>query len=171
MDISDYHTAGLQERRDIRAWVVGRYTPMIRRYVRRNFPPALWRDAEQAGVVGLMVALKKYDPERGDNFLCVAWGLMRTEIRTWVTNKIEPKTISMDAEGEDGTTLHDRTPAKSDSVEDTVASLELQARLSIFLATVNDSDRRLLLTPRFAAANPTRYHQIIQRAARFLGAQ
>lgn len=73
-----------KERRRLATAVVLAYRPHVARLVRKTVPAKHWREAEQVGEIGLLVALEKFDPERGAPFWALAKQWVRHEIQKWL---------------------------------------------------------------------------------------
>lgn len=78
-------TSDPAERRRFRAEVVLAHQDRLDRLVRRMVPAPQHRaEAKQAGAIGILLALEKYDPDRGVAFWTFAYWFVREEIRTWM---------------------------------------------------------------------------------------
>ena len=82
------HTSDPKERQRIKTKVVVAYRPMVAGQARRMAPPRHWEEAEQAGMVGLLVALDRYDDPTPDRGAKSFWGFavlyVRDEIQQWM---------------------------------------------------------------------------------------
>jgi DNA-directed RNA polymerase specialized sigma subunit len=79
----------LAERRRIQAAVIEANRARVRAFVRRFVPRKQdWADGEQEGLLGVLLALEKWDPTRprySDNaFWGFAYLYVRQQIRTWL---------------------------------------------------------------------------------------
>lgn len=85
-------TTDLVARRRIQAQVVEAYRAHVASYVRKHVAQAHSKEAEQVGVIGVLVALEKYDAgivcavggDRGAAFWNFARMYVRDEIRRWL---------------------------------------------------------------------------------------
>lgn len=194
-----YRDAGLAERRQIQADVVQRYRYRVFRVVRRQVPwPAHWEEAEQEGTIGLLIALKKFDPDRGVPFGAFADPWIRNEIQRWIDvgvywrkspnrgksearqraaeNTFRQRLFnSMDAPiGQDGdgipVTLYDCIPAIFDT-ESYASDAELREKLFAFAKTLTEEDREILFSENSQRVRSRHYLSLVERARAFVRGQ
>jgi RNA polymerase sigma-B factor len=111
-----------QDRRseEIRSQLVHMHTSFVRyiarRYARRNEP---LEDVEQAAMLGLVKAINRYDPTRGERFLAYASPTMTGEVkrhfrdRTWtmrMPRRLQELRLALHAAREDFSREHGRAP-------------------------------------------------------------
>lgn len=167
------------ERRRIQEEVIescrGRVSALVRRMVSQR---EHWREAEQVGAVGVIVALGRYDANRNDSFWGFAHLIVRDEIEMWMgraiywrpstkralgrtSNPVHSIPRSMDAElphrhadsSATTATLHDFVSCTVPTAEAQTIEAELNAKLSAFLDTLTGDEKRLLLCEKRERAN------------------
>jgi RNA polymerase sigma-B factor len=105
---------------EIRTELVRLHTPFVRyiarRYARRDEP---LEDVEQAAMLGLVKAINRYDPARGERFLAYAAPTMTGEVkrhfrdRTWnmrVPRRLQELRLALYAARDEFTREHGRAP-------------------------------------------------------------
>lgn len=185
-------TTDRAERRRLQAKVVELYRLRVVALAHRAVPREYWREAEQVGLIGLLVALEKFDPEGKHDFWYLASTAVRDEIRTWRDTGIywrkdtnrgkSPARVAARQEAqrqgqhESADTTRDRGSdlgsisikdayfdSSAPTPEDLYANEEARRLCAAFLSTLNDEDRAALFAPK----NP-RHRSLIERARAFV---
>jgi RNA polymerase sigma-B factor len=82
------HRAGGLERERLQEQVVERFTGLVKWIAGRYVNPAIERaELEQVGFVGLVLAIQRFDPERGTDFVSFARPTVQGEIRRYFRDK------------------------------------------------------------------------------------
>jgi RNA polymerase sigma factor (sigma-70 family) len=181
--------------RETQVEVIETHRGHIRRLVRRMLrDPQHWAEGEQVGALGVIVALGKYDPDRGVPFWGFAVRVVENEIDKWMDCGVRWK-----ARSKKGAEHVERDPSRrfgaqagvalapdelegaielAPNAEALVGEVEQSDRLTRFLATLSDKDRALLLVVTrerseggVAAGNNARsrrYLSLVGRAREFL---
>lgn len=180
------------ERKRLAEAVLAAYRPRVKGLVTGRCPPAFRRDAEQAGAIGLLVALEKYDPTRGVPFWVIASQWVKDEIQKAIATGLlwrprarnRTREAAMAARGEDPVAARrmDRQHVNVDSardleaddVEDQVAEAEATGLLREFAATLSAEDAHLLLCEKRVREEQgnnnraRRYQLLVERAKAFV---
>ena len=175
-------------RRSLQTAVVVAYRDRIAALVRRRFPAELRDEAAQVAAIGLLVALEKYDPDRGVPFWPFAVPWVRSELELWVGHGVRWRPSTKGAMGRRvaveslihaafDAERHDRA-SEGDSVEDLVGNAEVLRLVSAFLAELPAEDRDLLLCEKRDRdgggivmgnnARSRRYLSLVERATAFV---
>ncbi len=77
------NTSDPRDRRLIQSAAVLQCRPYVSRLVRRTFAPRRQMEAEQVGVIGVLVALENFDPRRGPSFRALVHRHVRQELDRW----------------------------------------------------------------------------------------
>jgi RNA polymerase sigma factor (sigma-70 family) len=185
-----YRHADRLSRRRIEHQVVEGYRPNVRALVRHHWPllERCWDEAEHVGCIGLLDALKSYDPARAA-FWTFARSFVRNAIQKWVdvgvywrprTRKhragVDPREArahmrpeSMDRSiDDDAQTLHDVVQADGPTVEDLAAADEVSARLADFMATLTKTEVDVILSENSQRIRSRRYGALVERATAFV---
>ncbi len=187
----NYRTASETERKRIRAAVVVECREKVGAFVRRILPREHHEEAIQCGIIGLLVALDKYDdaiagPDLGKkSFWGYAFPFVQNEISNWVDRgihwrprarnarnstaeaKAQRRQLSMDAVQEVlGTdmTLHDLFSDDKPNAEEIVGEFEASVLLNEFTETLTNEDRKLLFTKETGRPRSSRYLSLVGRA-------
>lgn len=182
-------TTDRTERRRLRACVVADYRSRVTSIVRSVLPREHWDEGLQVGLLGLLVALEKFDPSAGRDFWYCASTAVRDEIRAWRdralnwrkdTNRGRSPTRVAARERAQQVSQHSSADARSangeglsikeayfdsqaPTPEDSYATEEARQRCATFVSTLNDEDRAALFSPK----NP-RHRSLVQNARAFV---
>jgi len=136
--------------RAARAAVVEAYRPRVRALVRRMAPAEHRSEGEQVGLIGVCVALERFDAARAqDGFWPFAMRFARGELEMWL-----------------GRGVYWRGPTGR-----LFGDAEVRGRLAAFLKTLTPADRALLLCAkreRAEGARARRYSSLVARAKAFV---
>jgi DNA-directed RNA polymerase specialized sigma24 family protein len=184
-------------RRRIQAEVVDAHRDAVARIVRTLVASPLYReDAEQAGLIGVLVALEKYQPglmgeDRGGAFRHFMFTYVRHEIQQWLNTGVywrkSPNRGTSDSRkaareaakgrqryydsldaGDFEQTLHDTVASPDASVEEIVAEAEAKSRLRDFAETLSNKDAKKLLSDNSQCVRSQHYLSLVGRAAAFV---
>jgi DNA-directed RNA polymerase specialized sigma subunit len=159
--IATYRDASPLKRRQIQTEVVSTYRPHVARMVRGTVAPRHREEAEQVGLIGLLVGLERFDPERatgpdvGAAFWTFARGHVKDEIQKWMDHGVywRPRRARKTVD-EEVMKAHRRHVYVDDigqlaaeilDVETQVANAEGLRLVGEFLRTLSDDERHLLL--------------------------
>lgn len=186
-DVASYRaTTDPLERRRIQAEVVEAYRPRVANLVRCLFRrnPEHWREAEQVGLIGLLTALEKYDPDlltgedQGNRFWYLAYYYVKNEIRAWRDVGVNwakdhrhgacNENITRQTRVSYDDSLYETEPSKEPTVEEQVVESEVKARLRAFAATLSAIDREILFSENSQRVRSRRYLSLVERATAFV---
>ena len=176
-----------RERKLIAAAVVAanktRVASLVRRLVRS---PDHWREAEQVGAVGILVALEKYDPtlvgeDRGAAFWNFARQWVIHEIQTYLGNSVfwrkapnRGRSEARKKQAEAVVRVHEsidlvNEPAcTSPSQEERLGREEQRALLRLFASTLSARDRAVLYSTNSQRVRSRHYLDLVERATTFV---
>lgn len=179
-------TTDRAERRRLEEAVLIAYRPQVARFVRRRVHEKHWQEAEQVGLIGLLVALQKYDPiprpgfEEPTPFWFFAMAWVRKELQRWVSLGVYWRPSTNGAKGRRVHTEHlqhwefveDQHGVDPD-IEGMVATAEGLDLVAQFLETVTAEERHLLLCEKRDRGNPDservrRYLSLVERCRAFV---
>ena len=181
------HARTPAERRRIQGEVIARYRDRLARFVKvALWSPHLHAEAIQVGLIGLLVALEKWDPEHQEHyddgaFFGFATMHIRNEIRKWLDHGVNWRPTARTRkqvdhpEHKQPSEFCDEVHAQDgDDPETQAAHSEALERLRPFLAALSDEDRHLMLCAkrdRGGADSPRRqrYRELLQRVKAHFG--
>ena len=172
------------ERRRIQAKVLlcysGRIRDVVCRFEYRAGADRHWEDAQQAGCVGLLVALEKYNPDRQayePNIVPFFWNYARAsvldEVQKWFDRGVywRPRRRRSNSGNVHLNRLHEplvEEPVhETPTVEEIVAEAEQLALVKRFVAGLPEGDRHLLLG-RVPPRRAGRYRELLQQARAYM---
>lgn len=172
-------------RRRIQSEVVTEYRNRVASYVRRRLAPRHWQEAEQVGLIGLLVALEKFDASRGIAFWFFAVTYVRDELNAWMGHGVfwRPRSHDMKRDSKNPlravVSLHNEldtetVAADAPTVEDLVATAEGLSRLSEFVRTLSREDASLLVNGvgfgrgRANSSRAAGHKSLVERATAFV---
>lgn len=181
------------ERKRIRALAIRVYQDLVFSVVRRSVDRQHWPEAMQAGAVGILIALNKWDPERigedrGHAFWFFARRWVQDEIQKWIDRGVywrprsrgraashelsalhrNPVSLDAPAPAAVDTNLYSLFPANQPSIEELAADAELRGRLFQFAATLTNKEREILFSENAQRMGTRRYLDLVERARAFL---
>lgn len=193
-------TTDLATRRRLQAAVVVAYRSHVESLARKLLRPQHIEEATQAGCIGLLLALEKYDdqiagPDRGKkSFWAFVFPYVRDEIRTWadagvywrkspnrgrsterVAARAEAETMrqvkSLDYVMADGIAVVDTFPDDAPTPEDIAEVSEARARLAQFSDTLSTRDREILFSENSQRVRSRHHLSLVERATAFVAGE
>ena len=185
-------------RRRLQAAVVAEYRAKVSAFAARYVSADHRAEAEQVGLIGLLIALERYEPSLlvDDRVAVFFWSFasrfVRDEIRAWLDTgvywrksanrgpspggvaaravaEIQRRAVSLDTpSGQDDDALVDRLCDDSPSPEDVAAAAEVSASLDVFAASLTPAERRNLLSENSQCVRSRHHLTLIERASAFV---
>ena len=175
------------ERKRIQTEVVKAYRAHVASAARRYVAPEHRADAEQAGALGVLVALEKYDPsrlgahrvggDRGGAFWFFAATHVRNEIQKWKDVGVSWRPRSRKKVASEEHALHmvhfsmENTkdlPSDEPTVEELLIDVETEQRLVRFAASLTVDDLAVLFSQSGRCKASRRYLSLVERAKAFI---